>query len=144
MGPSNSSYLSKIAIFHFHDYGRKGNFPRKKTSSQGPNTWNIQTGKKNAGKVWFLLILRHTPPGKVAGMVPTLFREPKLKRKFHRLPVPLFFRGDLVVFGGVMWSLQHPTVQMLPFSPCLAHIGKGKCDWATKDFCRSHCVFLVC
>ena len=23
MGPSNSSYLSKIAIFHFYDYGRK-------------------------------------------------------------------------------------------------------------------------
>ena len=24
MGPCNSSYLSNIAIFHFHDYGRKG------------------------------------------------------------------------------------------------------------------------
>ena len=23
MGPSNSSYLSTTAIFHFHDYGRK-------------------------------------------------------------------------------------------------------------------------
>ena len=23
MGPSNSSCLSNIAIFHFHDYGRK-------------------------------------------------------------------------------------------------------------------------
>ena len=31
MGPSNSSYLSDIGIFHFHDYGREskdnsGNF----------------------------------------------------------------------------------------------------------------------
>ena len=26
MGPSNSSYLSNIAIFHFHDYGRKSIF----------------------------------------------------------------------------------------------------------------------
>ena len=25
MGPSNSSFLSNIAIFHFHDYGRKSN-----------------------------------------------------------------------------------------------------------------------
>ena len=27
MGPSNSSYLSNIAIFHFHDYGGKSNAP---------------------------------------------------------------------------------------------------------------------
>ena len=26
MGPSNSSYLSNIAIFHFHDYGRKSSW----------------------------------------------------------------------------------------------------------------------
>ena len=25
MGPSNSSYLSNMAFFHFHDYGRKSN-----------------------------------------------------------------------------------------------------------------------
>jgi len=30
MGPSNSSYLSDIGIFHFHDYGREsmaGTYP---------------------------------------------------------------------------------------------------------------------
>ena len=29
MGPSNSSYLSNIAIFHLHDYGRKSRLFRK-------------------------------------------------------------------------------------------------------------------
>ena len=27
MGPSNSSYLANIAMFHFNDFGRKSNIP---------------------------------------------------------------------------------------------------------------------
>ena len=33
MGPSNISFLSFRLIFHFHDYGRKGNHPGKKNTS---------------------------------------------------------------------------------------------------------------
>ena len=47
MGPSNSSYLSNIAIFHFHDYGgksacRKTNIPKMMGSEVGKCIFSFQ------------------------------------------------------------------------------------------------------